>query len=100
MSTEIKNLNPTALWEIFYDLTQIPRPSKMEAQAMNLPKEFGEKLGLETTLTKQGMSSSRNRQPPDMKTGKGLSSRPTWIWSPRKTAIPSMILRRIPSMHI
>jgi dipeptidase D len=48
MSTEIKKLDPTALWEIFYELTQIPRPSKSEGKAVEYVKAFGEKLGLET----------------------------------------------------
>jgi dipeptidase D len=54
MSAEIKNLNPTSLWEIFYELTQIPRPSKLEHRAIIFAKEFGEKLGLKTRVDKTG----------------------------------------------
>jgi len=54
MSAEIKNLNPASLWEIFYELTQIPRPSKMEHMAVIFAKEFGEKLGLKTHVDKTG----------------------------------------------
>ena len=54
MSTEIKNLDPKALWEIFYDLTQIPRPSKKEGKAVEFAKSFGEKLGLETIVDPTG----------------------------------------------
>ena len=54
MSAEIKNLNPSSLWEIFYELTQIPRPSKMEHRAVIYAKEFGEKLGLKTYVDKTG----------------------------------------------
>ncbi|MCK4853256.1 MAG: aminoacyl-histidine dipeptidase [Bacteroidales bacterium] len=54
MSAEIKNLNPKELWEIFYELTQIPRPSKMEHRAVVFAKEFGEKLGLATHVDKTG----------------------------------------------
>ena len=54
MSAEIKNLNPPSVWEIFYDLTQIPRPSKMEHRAVVFAKEFGEKLGLKTYVDKTG----------------------------------------------
>ena len=43
MSTEIKNLDPKALWEIFYELTRIPRPSKKEEKAVEFAKAFGEK---------------------------------------------------------
>jgi dipeptidase D len=54
MSTEIKNLEPGAIWEIFYELTQIPRPSKMEHRAVIFAKEFGEKLDLKTYVDKTG----------------------------------------------
>jgi dipeptidase D len=48
MSEEIKILEPKSLWENFYALNQIPRPSKKELNAALFVKEFGEKLGLET----------------------------------------------------
>ena len=54
MSAEIKKLEPKALWEIFYDLTQIPRPSKKEGKAVQYVKEFGEKLGLKTIVDRTG----------------------------------------------
>jgi len=54
MSAEIKNLNPASLWEIFYELTQIPRPSRMEHRAVIFAKEFGEKLELKTHVDKTG----------------------------------------------
>jgi dipeptidase D len=54
MSAEIKNLAPRALWDVFYDLTQIPRPSKKEAKAVEFARSFGEKLGLETIVDPTG----------------------------------------------
>jgi len=54
MSAEIKNLNPLSVWEIFYELTQIPRPSKMEHRAVIFAKEFGDKLELKTYVDKTG----------------------------------------------
>jgi dipeptidase D len=42
------------LWKNFYNLTQIPRPSKKEAKVVAFVKEFGEKLGLETIVDKVG----------------------------------------------
>ncbi len=54
MSAEIKNLDPAAMWEIFYELTQIPRPSKKEEKAAEYAKAFGEKLGLETIVDTAG----------------------------------------------
>jgi len=52
--TQIKSLKPTTLWEIFYDLTQIPRPSKKEEKAVEFARKFGEELGLETIVDKGG----------------------------------------------
>lgn len=54
MSEEIKNIEPKLLWESFYDLTQIPRPSKKEQKAALFVKECGEKLGLEAFLDEAG----------------------------------------------
>jgi len=48
MSDEIRNLEPKSLWENFYQLTQVPRPSKHEDAIQAFMMEFGEKLGLET----------------------------------------------------
>jgi len=54
MSKEITNLEPKALWKHFYSLTQIPRPSKKEAQVIEFMKKFGEDLGLETIVDEVG----------------------------------------------
>ncbi len=54
MSTTIHDLEPKAIWKHFYSLTQIPRPSKKEAQVIAFAKEFGEKLGLETIVDEVG----------------------------------------------
>ncbi len=47
MST-IKDLAPVEVWKHFHALTQIPRPSKKEAEIIAYMKKFGEDLGLET----------------------------------------------------
>lgn len=54
MSAEIKNLKPENVWKHFYDLTQIPRPSKHEAAVIDFVKKFGEGLGLETIVDATG----------------------------------------------
>ncbi len=46
--SNIKNLNPKEVWGNFHMLTQIPRPSKKEAEIIEYMKNFGENLGLET----------------------------------------------------
>lgn len=54
MSKEIINLDPKKLWENFYSLTQIPRPSKKEEKVIAFIKKFGEDLGLETIVDEAG----------------------------------------------
>jgi dipeptidase D len=48
MSKEILSLEPKAIWENFYALTQIPRPSKHEDAIQEYMMKFGQDLGLET----------------------------------------------------
>jgi len=52
--SEIRNLEPKAVWDIFQQLCDIPRPSKKEQKAAEFAKEFGEKLGLETVVDEIG----------------------------------------------
>jgi dipeptidase D len=54
MSNEITGLHPQALWKHFYELTQIPRPSKKEERVIRFVREFGEKLGFETLVDDVG----------------------------------------------
>jgi len=54
MSEEIKNLEPKGLWNHFYELTQIPRPSKNEARIQDFVENFGKTLGLETIKDEVG----------------------------------------------
>ncbi|MBF8965649.1 aminoacyl-histidine dipeptidase [Pontibacter sp. FD36] len=48
MSTEVRALEPKALWNNFADLNAVPRPSKKEERVIAFMMEFGQKLGLET----------------------------------------------------
>ena len=54
MSEEIRNIEPREVWENFYQITQLPRPSKKEINAAKAIKAFGEKLGLETVMDQAG----------------------------------------------
>lgn len=54
MSEEIKKLEPKEVWENFYSITQIPRPSKKEQKAAAAVKAFGENLGLKTIMDETG----------------------------------------------
>ncbi len=51
---DITNLDPKPLWENFYKLTQIPRPSKKEASVVKFIEKFGKDLGLETIKDEVG----------------------------------------------
>ena len=48
MSQEIRQLKPTAVWNKFADLNQVPRPSKNEERVIQFMLDFGKSLGLET----------------------------------------------------
>ncbi|NLJ81512.1 MAG: aminoacyl-histidine dipeptidase [Bacteroidales bacterium] len=48
MSHEILNLEPKKVWKYFYEITQIPRPSKKEEKIIAYLMGFGKSLGLET----------------------------------------------------
>ena len=50
----MKNLQPTALWEQFYHLTQIPRPSGKKEQVSAFLAKYGKSLGLETIVDSIG----------------------------------------------
>ena len=46
----MKNLAPKAVWEHFYSLTQIPRPSGKKEEISAFLAEYGKSLGLETIV--------------------------------------------------
>jgi dipeptidase D len=50
----ITNLEPKEVWGYFYELTQIPRPSKKEQKAADFVRDFGRSLGLETIVDSVG----------------------------------------------
>jgi dipeptidase D len=50
----IRELNPTPLWNNFVNLSAIPRLSKKEAKAIKFLKNFGESLHFETFVDKVG----------------------------------------------
>jgi len=72
MSEEIRKLEPKAVWEFFYQLTQIPRPSKHEAKAIEFTKKFGENLGLETIVDAVGNVIIRKPATPGYENRKGI----------------------------
>jgi len=72
MGAEISKLEPNAVWRHFYNLTQIPRPSKHEAKCIAYMKEFGESLGLETIIDTVGNVIIRKPATSGMENRKGV----------------------------
>jgi dipeptidase D len=52
--SEIRQLEPTAIWNHFADLNAVPRPSKKEEKVIAFIKMYGEKLGLHTYVDEAG----------------------------------------------
>ena len=54
MNSEIRNLEPKAIWNNFADLNAVPRPSKKEERVIAFMVDFGKNLGLETVVDPVG----------------------------------------------
>lgn len=54
MASDIRQLEPQALWNHFADLNAVPRASKKEERVIAFMKDFGEKLNLETRIDEVG----------------------------------------------
>ncbi|MEJ5304190.1 MAG: aminoacyl-histidine dipeptidase [Bacteroidales bacterium] len=72
MSNDIHNLEPRSLWENFYSLTRIPRPSKNEDNIRTFLAEYGKKLGHETIVDRAGNVIIRKPATPGMENRKGV----------------------------
>jgi dipeptidase D len=72
MNQSIKDLKPNAVWKIFYELTQIPRPSKNEQRAAEFVRKFGERLKLKTIVDDAGNVIIKKPATPGMEKRKGV----------------------------
>ncbi len=72
MSKEIINLEPRAIWENFYKLTQVPRPSKKEEKIQEFMMSYGKSLGLVTEKDAVGNVIIRKPATPGMENRKGV----------------------------
>lgn len=72
MKTDLSNLKPEGLWKNFEKLTEIPRPSKKEEKITLFMKEFGENLGLDTTVDSVGNVIIKKPATPGMEDRKGI----------------------------
>ena len=72
MSSEIQNLEPKEVWQIFDEMLQIPRPSKYEEKIQDWAVNYGKKLGLETVKDDAGNVIIRKPATPGMENRKGV----------------------------
>ena len=68
----IKELDPSVVWNNFYALTRIPRPSKKESKAVDYLYDFGKSLGLETLRDETGNIIIKKPATPGMENRKGV----------------------------
>ena len=68
----IKTLDPQIVWKNFYALTQIPRPSKKEALAVEYMYNWGKAHGLETIKDEVGNIVIRKPATPGLENLKGV----------------------------
>jgi dipeptidase D len=72
MNKTIKDLQPKEVWNIFHELTQIPRPSGHEEKVRDYVEQFGKNLGLETLRDEAGNIVIRKPATPGMENHKGV----------------------------
>jgi dipeptidase D len=72
MSKTILDLEPKEVWENFYALTQIPRPSKHEDKIQEFMVGFGQSLGLETIKDETGNVIIKKPATPGMENRMGV----------------------------
>jgi dipeptidase D len=70
--SDIRKLEPKQVWNYFYEITQIPRPSKKETRIIEYMKQFGEKHNLETIVDSVGNVIIRKPATKGMENRKGI----------------------------
>jgi dipeptidase D len=69
---DIRKLEPKSLWNFFYDITQIPHPSKKEKWIVDYVVKFGNEHRLETIVDKTGNVLIRKPATKGMEKRKGV----------------------------
>jgi dipeptidase D len=70
--TQIKDIQPTEVWQVFDQMLQIPRPSNHEEKIQEWAVNFGKSLGLETSKDDSGNVIIRKPATPGMEDRKGV----------------------------
>jgi dipeptidase D len=81
----VATMEPQAVWQNFYDLTQVPRPSHHEEQVAAFLVQFGEDLGLETLVDGVGNVLIRKPASPGMEDVQGVVLQAHKDMVPQKT---------------
>ena len=70
--SNIRNLEPKQVWNLFHEITQIPHPSKKEKNLADFVVKFAKDLKLETTVDKVGNVIIRKQATKGMENRKGV----------------------------
>jgi dipeptidase D len=70
--SDIRKLEPKQLWNFFYDITQIPHPSKKEKKIVEYMVKFGKEHKIETIVDKPGNVIMRKPATKGMEKRKGV----------------------------
>ena len=68
----ICSLEPKAIWENFYKLTQVPRPSNHEEKARKFMLEWAKENNIEASMDEAGNIIMRKAATPGMENRKGV----------------------------
>lgn len=68
----IKDLQPTAIWQNFYKLTQVPRPSNHEEKARKFMLDWAKENNIEAFMDEAGNIIMRKPATPGMENRKGV----------------------------
>jgi len=72
MNKDIIALKPSEVWKHFHEITQVPRPSKIEQKAVDFMFGFGKSLGLETIKDEVGNVIIRKPATPGKEANSGI----------------------------
>ena len=86
MSAEIKNLSPKPVWDYFYSLTQIPRPTGHMEAVTRFVESVGNALGLETLRDGVGNGLLRKQASPGRENHKTVTLQAHLDMVPQKNA--------------
>jgi dipeptidase D len=82
----VAGMEPQDVWQSFYDLTQVPRPSHHEEKIRDFLAQFGKDLGLETIVDTAGNVIIRKPAAAGMENRKGVILQAHMDMVPQKTS--------------